>query len=123
MFNIQNQNKGSQLHEFLRSLPTLIFAIEKTSWKIWTYTQFFENLKKERLSFGDWHIGQLIEETNTLNFLKLVNAHGFDIQNSLFTRVTPLSETCVDHLFASRHFETQTLGTTFTDHFTIIVST
>ena len=53
--------------------------------------------------------------------MALLEAYDFEIQNKLPTRVTPTFKSCIDHMITQNVVCTETLPTTISDHFTVLL--
>ena len=53
------------------------------------------------------------------DYVTLLEACDFEIQNQLPTRVTPTSKSCIDHMTTQNVVCTETLPITIRDHFTL----
>ena len=54
-------------------------------------------------------------------YVTLLEAYDFQIQNKLPIRVTPNSKSCIDHMITQNVVCTETLPTTISDHFTVLL--
>ena len=71
--------------------------------------------------FGDFNIDTLKDDLDRKKYVALLEAYNFQIQNKLPTRVTPSSKSCIDHMITQNVVCTQTLPTTISDHFTVLL--
>ena len=69
--------------------------------------------------FGDFNIDTLKESAEKKQYENLLAAYDFEIQNTLPTRVTPYSRSCLDHMITSSFLKTNTIPTTISDHYTV----
>ena len=83
---------------------------------------FLKSLSYETFIFGDFNINTLITDNDKVNYENLLNSFDCKIQNTLPTRVTPTTKSCLDHWIASDELYTQTIETTISDHFTVAAS-
>ena len=80
---------------------------------------FLKSLNDESLIYGDFNIDMLKNEKVKKEYVNLLLAYGFKVQNLLPTRVTPTSKTCIDHMITTKDQKTETLETTISDHFAV----
>ena len=80
---------------------------------------FLKTIKSESILFGDFNIDTLVEHKTKTDYINLLTAYDFQVSNSLPTRVTPISKTCIDHMITERMVTTETIQTTISDHFTV----
>ena len=85
-----------------------------------TLLYFLKGLPGETLLFGDFNIDTLKDDLDRKKYVALLEAYDFEIQNKLPTRVTPTSKSCIDHMI-SQNVCTETLPTTISDHFTVLL--
>ena len=82
---------------------------------------FLNSLRSETVIFGDFNIDTLVDDTDSRKYTNLLKAFGFEIQNSLPTRITIHSKSCIDHIITQRNnIQTNTIKTTISDHFTVM---
>ena len=94
-----------KLHQFFSELEKLL--------------HFLKSLNEESMIFGDFNIDMLKNEKDKNDYVNLLLAYGFKVQNLLPTRVTPTSKTCIDHIITTKDQKTETLETTISDHFAV----
>ena len=82
---------------------------------------FLKGLPGETLLFGDFNIDTLKDDLDKKKYMALLEAYDFEIQNNLPTRVTPTSKSCIDHMITQNVVCTETLPTTISDHFTVLL--
>ena len=75
----------------------------------------------ETLLFADFNIVTLKDDLDRKKYVALLEAYDFEIQNKLPTTVTPTSKSCIDHVITQNVVRTQTLSTTISDHFTVLL--
>ena len=73
--------------------------------------------KEESLICGDFNIDILNREKRTKNYENLLRSFDFQVQNSIPTRVSKNSKSCIDHIITETNIKTETLATTISDHF------
>ena len=98
------------------------FRLTKFSPKFEELLFFLKSLSYEIFIFGDFNINTLITDKDKVNYGNLLNSYDCKIQNTLPTRVTPTTKSCLDHWIASDELYTQTIETTISDHFTVAAS-
>ena len=86
-----------------------------------TLLYFLKGLPGETLLFGDMNIDTLKDDLDRKKYVAFLEAYDFEIQNKLPTRVTPTSKSCIDHLITQNVVCTQTLPTTISDQFTVLL--
>ena len=71
--------------------------------------------------FSDFNI-ETLKESAKKQYENLLAAYDFEIQNTLPTRVTPNSRSCLDYIITSSFFlkKTNTIPTPVSDHYTVI---
>ena len=62
----------------------------------------------------------LLQTPGIKMYVTLLLAFDFKCQRFERTRVTPTSETCLDHVITSCQVKTDTIQTTQSDHFTVL---
>ena len=82
--------------------------------------EFLRNLKHDTILCGEFNIDTIKESKEKLDYENLLLAYDFKRQNSVPTRVTPTSATCLDHISTSYQINTGTIKTTFGDHYTVL---
>ena len=81
---------------------------------------FLRSLKDDSMIFGDFNIDTIVESKETKDYENLLTAFDYRKQNNLPTRVTPTSATCLDHVITSFSVSTETVNTSFSDHYTVL---
>ena len=82
---------------------------------------FLNGWPGETLLFGDFNIDTLIDDLHKKYYVALLRAFDFEIQNKLPTSVTPTSKSCIDHIITRNVVCPETLPTTISDHFTVLL--
>ena len=81
---------------------------------------FLRSLNDDSMIFGDFNIDTLVESKEMKDYKNLLTAFYYRKQNILLTRVTPTSATCLDHVITSFSVSTETVNTSFSDHYTVL---
>ena len=71
--------------------------------------------------FGDFNISTLKDGLDKKKYAALLEVYDFEIQNKLPTRVTHTSKSCIDHMITQNIVCSETLLTTISDHFTVLL--
>ena len=82
---------------------------------------FLKTLHVETLLFADFKIDTLKHYLNKKKYVARLEASDTEIQKKLPTRATPTSKTCIDHTITQNVVCIETLPTTFSDHFTVLL--
>ena len=94
-------------------------------------TQFFPQLeqllhqlkmlKNETIIFGDFNIDTQKNDNDKKNYESLLAAYDFKLRNFEPTRVTAKTKSCLDHFISLNEFATDTIKTTISDHYSVIL--
>ena len=76
---------------------------------------------REIFVFGDFNIDILKDSIDKVKYESLLSAYDFQFCNFEPTRVTPKSKTCLDHFPSSKNYLTETIKSTISDHFSVIL--
>ena len=96
-----------EINNFISYLETLLF--------------FLKGLPGETLLSGDFNIDTLKDDLDKKKYVALLEAYNFEIQNKLQRGVTCTSRSCIDHLITQNLVCSETLPTTISDHFTVLL--
>ena len=80
---------------------------------------FLKRLKHDCTLFEDFNIDNLTHDNEKQNYVNLLAAYGYEIQNSLPTRVTTTSSSCLDHVISCFPIESKTVKVTISDHYAL----
>ena len=81
---------------------------------------FLPSLNDDSMIFGDFNIDTIVDRKEMKAYENLLTAFDYRKQNILPTRVTPTSATCLDHVITSFSVATETVNTSFSDHYTVL---
>ena len=81
---------------------------------------FLRSLNDHSMIFGDFNIDTIVKSKEMKDYENRLTAFDYRKQNILPTRVTPTSATCLDHVITSFSVSTETVITSFTDHYTVL---
>ena len=80
---------------------------------------FLKTLKHDCTLFGDFNIDTLTDDNEKRKYVNLLAAYGYEIQNSLSTRATTTSSTCLDHVISCFPNETKTVKVPVSDNYAL----
>ena len=81
---------------------------------------FLRSLNDHSMIFGDFNIDTIVKSKEMKDYENRLTAFDYRKQNILPTRVTPMSATCLDHVITSFSVSTETVITSFIDHYTVL---
>ena len=79
--------------------------------------EFLSTLKNDCIIFGDFNVDTLVDDSENKQYLNLLRAYGFSVQNNEPTRVTSTTATCIDHVSAKSFLKIKTMKLTISDHY------
>ena len=77
-------------------------------------------MNDDSMIFGDFNIDKIVESKEKKDYDNRLTAFDYRKQSILPTRVTPTSATCLDHVITSFSVSTETVNTSFSDHYTVL---
>ena len=78
--------------------------------------EFLSTLKNDCIIFGDFNVNTLVDDSGNQQYLNLLRAYGFSVQNNEPTRVTSTTATYIDHVSSKSFLKTKTMKLTISDH-------